>query len=35
MDYRVYTLGQDGRFVSGAQPFSTFQALIDEELGKG
>lgn len=25
----------NGRFVSGAQPFSTFQTLIDEELGKG
>ena len=25
----------NGRFVSGAQPFSTFKGLIDEELGKG
>ncbi len=24
----------NGRFVSGAQPFSTFKGLIDEELGK-
>ncbi len=25
----------NGRFLSGAQPFSSFQELIDEELGKG
>jgi protein-disulfide isomerase len=25
----------NGRFLSGAQPFSAFKALIDEELGKG
>ena len=25
----------NGRFISGAQPFSTFKGLIDEELGKG
>jgi len=25
----------NGRFLSGAQPFSSFQSLIDEELGKG
>jgi protein-disulfide isomerase len=25
----------NGRFVSGAQPFETFQKLIDEELGRG
>ncbi|MGH0031951.1 MAG: DsbA family protein [Myxococcota bacterium] len=25
----------NGRFVSGAQPFTTFKTLIDEELGKG
>ncbi len=25
----------NGRFLSGAQPFERFQAMIDEELGKG
>ena len=25
----------NGRFVSGAQPYETFQRYIDEELGKG
>jgi predicted DsbA family dithiol-disulfide isomerase len=25
----------NGRFISGAQPFATFQSMIDEELGKG
>jgi protein-disulfide isomerase len=25
----------NGRFVSGAQPFTTFKSMIDEELGKG
>ena len=25
----------NGRYLSGAQPFEAFQALIDEELGKG
>jgi protein-disulfide isomerase len=25
----------NGRFLSGAQPFSSFESLIDEELGKG
>ena len=25
----------NGRFLSGAQPFSAFKTLIDEELGKG
>jgi protein-disulfide isomerase len=25
----------NGRFLSGAQPYSAFKALIDEELGKG
>jgi protein-disulfide isomerase len=24
----------NGRFLSGAQPFSAFKSMIDEELGK-
>jgi protein-disulfide isomerase len=25
----------NGRFISGAQPYTTFKSMIDEELGKG